>query len=386
MKTFTVKPIQMLAAVALTFLSLTFFCATSAFAQFIDLPRTGQTTCYDSAGAVIACPGTGQDGEIQAGVPWPDPRFTVSTDGYCVTDNLTGLMWVRSPDSLTRTWQQALDYANGLTLCGYTDWRLPNVNELERLVHAGQSNSATWLNTQGFSNVQSNYYWSSTSSANSTNYAWVVNMWGGNMYNSNKSNSSYVWPVRSGQVGPLVHSIHGTVTKNSVGLSGVNVTLSGAASASTTTAADGTYSFPGLADGSFTVTPGLGGYTFTPADRSVTLSGADAAAQDFSATCVQNTYYRDADGDTYGDVSVPTQACVQPAGYVTHSSDCNDGEALINPGMPEICNEIDDNCNGQVDEGVQDTYYQDADSDTYGNASSATQACSQPSGYVSKQL
>ena len=74
-------------------------------------------------------------------------------------------------------------------------------------------------------------------------------------------------------------------------------------------------------------------------------------AQDFSATCVQNTYYRDADSDTYGNVSLPTQACPQPPGYVTNSSDCNDGNAFINPGTAEVCNGVDDNCNGQVDEG-----------------------------------
>ncbi|MBI5193646.1 MAG: DUF1566 domain-containing protein [Nitrospirae bacterium] len=170
-----------------------------AGAGTVDLPKTGQTTCYNSSGAVVACPGTGQDGDVQAGVPWPSPRFTVSTDGYCVTDNLTGLMWVRSPDSLTRTWPQALDYANGLSLCGYTDWRLSNVNELESLINAEQSNTATWLNTQGFSNVQSYYYWSSTSLAYYTSYAWIVHMWSGGVNSGSKSDHFYVWPVRSGQ-------------------------------------------------------------------------------------------------------------------------------------------------------------------------------------------
>src|SRR3989304_4795284 len=144
-----------------------------------DLPRTGQTTCYDTAGAVIPCAGTGQDGEIQAGVPWPDPRFT--TSGDCVTDNLTGLMWVTSPDNITRTWYQALDHSNNLTLCGYNDWRLPNNNEFESLINAGESNTAAWLNTQGFSNVQSSYYWSSTTGADTGggSGAWVYDMWDG---------------------------------------------------------------------------------------------------------------------------------------------------------------------------------------------------------------
>ena len=46
---------------------------------------------YDSSGNVIPCEGTGQDGDIQAGVAWPDPRFVEV--GECVTDNLTGVMW-----------------------------------------------------------------------------------------------------------------------------------------------------------------------------------------------------------------------------------------------------------------------------------------------------
>ncbi len=97
---------------------------------------------------------------------------------------------------------------------------------------------------------------------------------------------------------------------------------------------------------------------------------------------VQNTYYQDADSDLYGNATVSTLACTQPSGYVSDDTDCNDGNALINPGAIEVCNGVDDNCNTQIDEGVQNTYYQDWDSDTYGNVSVTTLACSQPSGYV----
>ena len=62
----------------------------------INLPQTEQTDCYDSTGAEINCLRTGQDGEIRAGVEWPEPRFTISRD--CVTDNLTGLMWAKNGD------------------------------------------------------------------------------------------------------------------------------------------------------------------------------------------------------------------------------------------------------------------------------------------------
>ena len=97
---------------------------------------------------------------------------------------------------------------------------------------------------------------------------------------------------------------------------------------------------------------------------------------------VLTTYYQDADGDTYGNPAVSTQACTQPVGYVLISTDCNDSNAAVNPGATEICNNIDDNCNTQIDEGVQITFYQDSDNDGFGNATVSLQACTAPAGYV----
>src|SRR3990167_6921927 len=213
------------------------FSASLSYAQQAQLWETGQTTCYNSSGTVIACPGTGQDGEIRAGVAWPTPRFTVSGD--CVTDNLTGLMWTKNANlpGTSKTWQQAIDYANGLSLCGYTDWRLPNRKELHSLTDFSRYNPAL-PSGHPFLNVQSCCYWSATSFASYTDDAWIVSMWDGYVYFNVKSRRNYVWPVRSGQVGPLIHSIIGQVTENSVGLNGVTMTLSGAASAMTTTAVD----------------------------------------------------------------------------------------------------------------------------------------------------
>lgn len=170
-----------------------------SYAGTVQLPQTGQTKCYDEAGTEIDCSGTGQDGDIRAGVSWPSPRFTDNGDGT-VTDNLTGLMWVKSPDSNGRAWNDAVDYCNNLDFAGYTDWRLPNVNELESLVNADKSNTATWLNSQGFSNVQqSRPYWSSSTRASSKGVALNVNMNYGYVDYSNKLLNEYVWPVRSGQ-------------------------------------------------------------------------------------------------------------------------------------------------------------------------------------------
>lgn len=65
---------------------------------------------------------------------------------------------------------------------------------------------------------------------------------------------------------------------------------------------------------------------------------------------VLNTYYRDADGDTYGNAAVFVTACSQPVGYVANNTDCNDVNNLINPGRTELCNGVDDNCNSATDE------------------------------------
>jgi uncharacterized protein YdiU (UPF0061 family) len=108
-------------------------------------------------------------------------------------------MWQRTPDSILRTWANALTYANDLTLCGYSDWRLPNRKELRSLINYGQANSATWLNGQGFSNVQASLYWSSSTYAGVTFGAWNVSMGDGNVYSDLKTSTYYVWPVRAGQ-------------------------------------------------------------------------------------------------------------------------------------------------------------------------------------------
>ena len=89
------------------------------------------------------------------------------------------------------------------------------------------------------------------------------------------------------------------------------------------------------------------------------------------------------DGDGFGNGSVSQAKCSQPAGYVALGTDCNDSSAAIKPGATEVCNGVDDNCNGSIDEGVKTTYYRDADGDGYGVASTTTAACSAPAGYVS---
>lgn len=183
----------------------------------IKLPKTGQTTCYDSSGNVISCTNTGQDGELQKGVAWPNPRFVANSD-TTITDNLTGLVWAANGNLMqTRDphwkqvqtfvgaviWQHALDYVaklNAEKYLGHNDWRLPNFKEIESLVNNAQTNTAEWLNSQGFSNVRaSDFYWSSTSYTNDAAKAWAVDMVWGNMKFLDKTRYFYVWPVRGGQ-------------------------------------------------------------------------------------------------------------------------------------------------------------------------------------------
>ena len=96
------------------------------------------------------------------------------------------------------------------------------------------------------------------------------------------------------------------------------------------------------------------------------------------------TWYEDDDGDSYGDASSSTVSCSQPTGYVADATDCDDTESAANPGETEVCDELDNDCDGDVDEGVESTWYLDYDGDGYGDDSETESACSAPtSKYVS---
>ncbi|GAP69295.1 por secretion system C-terminal sorting domain [Bacteroidales bacterium 6E] len=97
----------------------------------------------------------------------------------------------------------------------------------------------------------------------------------------------------------------------------------------------------------------------------------------------QPTWYADADGDGYGDASVTMLACEQPDGYVSDATDCDDTDASVHPGATELCDGIDNDCDGDVDEDIQQyTWYVDADGDGYGDVTNTVLACEQPVGYV----
>ncbi len=97
------------------------------------------------------------------------------------------------------------------------------------------------------------------------------------------------------------------------------------------------------------------------------------------------TWYRDADGDGYGDTNDSVTACEAPAGYVELDGDCNDGAAGVRPLAPEYCNGVDDDCSGTIDDNPINpgTWWPDADADGFGDAATPIRACSQPIGTLS---
>jgi|GEM_PF-2652876 len=91
-------------------------------------------------------------------------------------------------------------------------------------------------------------------------------------------------------------------------------------------------------------------------------------------------YYPDSDGDTFGNKNAtPINACNPVVGRVTNKLDCNDANFVIKPGATEVCNGVDDNCNGNTDEGLTFvSYYTDADGDTFGATTAVAQSSCAP--------
>ena len=96
----------------------------------------------------------------------------------------------------------------------------------------------------------------------------------------------------------------------------------------------------------------------------------------------ETVWYEDTDGDGYGNVASPLPACDQPTGYVANYDDCDDGNIQTSPNAFEVCDGIDNNCDGAVDEpgatGEQQ-FYADLDGDTFGDPNNTQLACTQPS-------
>ena len=174
--------------------------------------RTGQTEPYPDEGS-------GDDGDLQKGVAWPNPRFTINGTGDgngTVTDNLTGFVWLRDAKCVRFgedgvTWTQADSTANTLQAgqCGLDDgsspgdWRLAGIRELESLVSAGAADPAVpdtvgdggWTEGNPFKNVESDDYWSSTEVASTGRY-YVANFLDGAVKEASGGLNNFGWAVR----------------------------------------------------------------------------------------------------------------------------------------------------------------------------------------------
>lgn len=208
-------------------------------AGVVQLPATNQTSCFDSSGNQRDCTGTGEDGEIKAGVAWPASRFTDNANGT-ITDNLSGLTWSKHANAPSRAlpgaaingcqvaesdmlWPDALAFIaclNSGNHAGFNDWRLPNLNELESMINAGVADTSAWLNSNGFgfgaglpSQVRPSQYWTSTSDASAADLpdlsaaaAWEMDLVKGDfpfsILKNGKTNA--VWPVRGVSSGPAM--------------------------------------------------------------------------------------------------------------------------------------------------------------------------------------
>ena len=88
-------------------------------------------------------------------------------------------------------------------------------------------------------------------------------------------------------------------------------------------------------------------------------------------------WYLDTDGDGYGSDTLPIEACEQPENYAPNKWDCNESDASINPDAVEMCDAIDNDCDGLIDEADPDaqlsTRYLDSDGDGYGDPSLSNQ-------------
>ena len=97
-----------------------------------------------------------------------------------------------------------------------------------------------------------------------------------------------------------------------------------------------------------------------------------------------SAFFLDADGDGHGDPTVWATACSAPSGYADTNDDCDDTNAVVHPGADEICDGVDDDCDGSTDLDAVDAgvWFVDRDSDGYGDDSSTSTRCDRPAGHV----
>ena len=155
-------------------------------ARYVDFSYGNQSNKIKSNGNYVRC--------VRAGNEVTPPDFTKT--GSIVTDNSTGLQWQDDAVGNDKSWQGALNHCEVLSLDGFNDWRLPNLNELTSIV-----DDSIYLPAieSTFQNTASSFYWSSTAFVGNVSRAWFVYFGDGYQGSKAKSDGRYVRCVRAGQ-------------------------------------------------------------------------------------------------------------------------------------------------------------------------------------------
>ena len=145
------------------------------------LPDTGQTTSYTTT------PGEDADYNI-------NPPFFINNSNGTITDTITGLMW-QQVDGGEMTFDKAVINASDLVLGGFSDWRMPNIKELQSISEATIYNPS--INKTYFSGISTTQCWSSTSLSNQSTKAWYLDTQFGITSQALKTNKLRLLAVRS---------------------------------------------------------------------------------------------------------------------------------------------------------------------------------------------
>jgi hypothetical protein len=177
----------------------------------IPYQKTGQVATYLA----------GDDGSMQKGA-WQAFGASYSSSQHSVIDPVTFLMWPLSPLLFSGTWEDAVQYCNDLVLDGYSDWRIPNLHEMNSIIHFGRVNPAFHSSLIAFPNT---FYWTGTTCAQDTNRVWMVQMGNGGNYAGSKGSTYPVFPVRNSsprlpKTGQTVSYVYGDDGTYKIGASG----------------------------------------------------------------------------------------------------------------------------------------------------------------------